>query len=391
MAFNAQILLPEVQDFIETNLQQDIHKLLLRKSPFENVSVQELAQQIKGRQVARKKFSFLNKRGVVFPVQLSLEQASSEATASFKAKLVDGKNMADLTAGFGIDAYFISQNFDEVTLVEQNAELISAVRHNWKVLGRKADFFNGSLEDFLKNTDQHFDLLYLDPARRDNANRKKFLLEDLSPNLLEILPALKAKTKQVMVKLSPLIDISYLVSVLDNIAEIYIISVRNEAKEVVLLVNFETVQNANPGITAVNLETSEPDFVFNLEEEKTAVAIYNEPLTWLYLPNSSVLKAGAFNLICERYNVLKLHANSHIYSSEKLVEGFPGRVFRAEVLDPKNLRKGDKFNIVARNYPLSPAEIKKKYKISDGGTDYLIFTQGPEKKYVLKATPQILF
>ena len=255
----------KIQDFINANLNTDLHSLLLKKSPFPEVSMQEIVQQIKGKKVAEKKFSFLNQNDIIFPPNLNLEQASSQNTAEFKAQFFEGEKFIDLTCGFGIDAYFLSQNFKETTLVEQNEALLEVVKHNWKVLGRNANFINQKLEDFLNENNQKFDLIYLDPARRDNYNRKVFLLEDLSPNLIEIQEKLTELSDEILVKLSPLIDLQHLVSSLQNIAKIWIVAVKNEVKEV--LIYLEKTEN-QPEISCINLQSTEPELHFNLDDEK---------------------------------------------------------------------------------------------------------------------------
>ena len=205
----SKIISSDIQNYINQNLNSDLNKLLLKKSPFPDVSMQEIVQQIKGRKTAEKKFPFLTKEGIVFPPNLNLEQASSQSTAEYKAQNLKGKSFLDLTCGFGIDAYFLSKNFDEVTLIEQNSELISIVENNWKTLGRKANFINENLEIFLESLRDpqidnfnKFDVVYLDPARRDQQNKKKFLLEDLSPNLLEIQEKLHSITDKIILKIS---------------------------------------------------------------------------------------------------------------------------------------------------------------------------------------------
>jgi hypothetical protein len=349
--------------------------------------MQEIVQQIKGRKTAEKKFPFLTKEGIVFPPNLNLEQASSQSTAEYKSQTLSGKSFLDLTCGFGIDAYFLSKNFDEVTLIEQNSELISIVENNWKTLGSKANFINENLEKFLENSQQKFDVIYLDPARRDQQNKKKFLLEDLSPNLLEIQEKLHSITDKIIVKLSPLIDISYLISELKNITEIQIIAVRNEVKELVLIIeNNQLTDNQQPTtIKCINLESNDPEFSFNFNDEKSAKSEFSESSNFLYIPNNSILKAGAFNIISEKFGLNKLHPNTHFYTSENKIENFPGRVLEIEKIDAKDLKKGEKYNIVSKNYPLKPEEIKKKYKLNDGGNHYLIFTQSVYGKEILKS------
>ena len=390
----SKLISSDIQNYINQNLNSDLTKLLLKKSPFPDVSMQEIVQQIKGRKTAEKKFPFLTKEGIVFPPNLNLEQASSQSTAEYKAQNLKGKSFLDLTCGFGIDAYFLSKNFDEVTLIEQNPELISLVESNWKTLGRKAHFINKNLEEFLENLRQaqidnfnKFDVVYLDPARRDQQNKKKFLLEDLSPNVLEIQEKLHSITDKIIVKLSPLIDISYLISELKNITEIQIIAVRNEVKELVLIIeNNQSTDNQQPTtIKCINLESNEPEFSFNFNDEKSAKSEFSESSKFLFIPNNSILKAGAFNIISEKFGLKKLHPNTHFYTSEHNIENFPGRVLQIEKIEAKDLKKGEKYNIVSKNYPLKPEEIKKKYKLNDGGNHYLIFTQSVYGKEILRS------
>ncbi len=390
----SKLISSDIQNYINQNLNSDLNQLLLKKSPFSDVSVQEIVQQVKGKKTAEKKFPFLLKEGIVFPPNLNLEQASSQSTAKYKARDLKGRSFLDLTCGFGIDAYFLSNNFDEVTLVEQNPELISIVENNWKILERKANFINEKLEVFLEDLRQAqidngkiFDVVYLDPARRDLQNKKKFLLEDLSPNLLEIEEKLNSISDKIIVKLSPLIDISYLISELKNIAEIQIIAVKNEVKELLLIIEKRDTSCGleNVKIRCVNLESDEPEFSFNFNDEKSAKSEFSESLDFLYIPNNSILKAGAFNNISEKFRLKKLHPNTHFYTSENKIKNFPGRVLKIEKIETKDLKKGEKYNIVSKNYPLKPDEIKKKYKLNDGGNHYLIFTQSVNGKEILKS------
>lgn len=383
----SKLISSDIQNYINQNLNSDLNKLLLKKSPFSDVSMQEIVQQIKGRKTAEKKFPFLTKEGIVFPPNLNLEQASSQSTAEYKAQNLNGKSFLDLTCGFGIDAYFLSKNFDEVTLIEQNSELISIVENNWKTLGSKANFINENLEKFLENSQQKFDVIYLDPARRDQQNKKKFLLEDLSPNLLEIEEKLHSISDKIIVKLSPLIDISYLISELKNITEIQIIAVRNEVKELLLIIDKQdaSFELQDVSIRCVNLESEEPEFLFKFNDEKSANSEFSESSNFLYIPNNSILKAGAFNIISEKFGLKKLHPNTHFYTSEHKIEDFPGRVLEIEKIDAKDLKKGEKYNLVSKNYPLKPEEIKKKYKLNDGGNHYLIFTQSVYGKEILRS------
>jgi len=378
------ILNKEIQRFINANLNTDLHSILLKKSPFSEVSMPEIVQQIKGKKVAQKKFPFLLKEDIIFPPNLNLEQASSQATAKYKAEKLQGKSFIDLTAGFGIDAYFLSQNFETVTLVEQNQELLEIVENNWKTLDKKGIFISENLEEFLVKNTAKFDMLYLDPARRDAQKNKKFLLEDLSPNLLEIQDRLQMISNKILIKLSPLIDISYLISVLKNIATIEIIAVRNEVKELLVIMEKDKTHHQIQ-IICTNLESEDASFSFWFEKEKTAASAYSEPLQYLYVPNNAILKSGAFNSLAERFHVKKLHPNTHLYTSEEKLANFPGRNLKIENIDSKSIKKEEKYNIISKNYPLSPDEIKKKYKILDGGMQYLIFTQTQKGKVILRS------
>lgn len=373
----------EIQNYINANLNADLHSLLLKKSPFPEVSMQEIVQQIKGRQVAQKKFPFLLQDGIVFPPQLNLEQASSEKTALYKSEILKGNKFIDLTSGFGIDAYYLSKNFKEITLVEQNKELLDIVKHNWSILDKKANFINEKLEDFLRENNKNFDVIYLDPARRDQNKNKVFLLEDLSPNILEIQDQLLSISEQVIIKLSPLIDLKYLISVLKNISKIEIVAVRNDVKEIV--VSLSKNYSGEIMCNCVNLESGENDFSFEMNAEKNAQAEYAEPQQFIYIPNNTILKAGIFNLISSQFKLKKLHPNTHLYTSDVKISDFPGRVLEMKVIDSKEIKKKEQFNLISKNYPLKPEEIKKKYQLKDGGNQYLIFTQSKKGKIILKS------
>ncbi|MFP3590937.1 class I SAM-dependent methyltransferase [Chryseobacterium sp. SIMBA_038] len=378
-----KILNKEIQNYINANLTTDLHSLLLKKSPFPDVSMQEIVQQIKGKQVAQRKFPFLLKEGIIFPPQLNLEQSSSEKTALYKSEILKGKKFIDLTSGFGIDAYYLSQNFEDITLVEQNSELLEIVARNWTVLEKKAKFINQKLENFLNENQEAFDVIYLDPARRDNNKNKVFLLEDLSPNILEIQNKLLSISNEVVIKLSPLIDLKYLVSVLPNIFRIEIIALKNDVKEIVIFLSKENLGEII--CKCVNLESGESDFEYQFGDEENAHSEYSEPEKYIYIPNHAILKAGIFNLISEKFKLKKLHPNSHFYTSDEKTNDFPGRVLEVKVIDSKEIKKKEQFNIISKNYPLKPEELKKKYGLKDGGESYLIFTQSKKGKIILKS------
>ena len=378
-------------NLLDKNVQQFIKEykgattdLLLKKPMFDGLTNKELAQQIEGRRTATKKLPFLLvKENVLFPPTLNLEQTSSEATAQYKAQNLEGERFLDLTCGFGIDAFFLSEKFKEVTLVEQNEELLSKVEHNWQLLERKATFINGTAEDFLKATTVHYNLIYLDPARRDTLKQKKFLLEDLSPNILELQSVLLQKADKVLTKLSPMIDISYLLHTLPKITHIHLIALRNEVKEVLVVQEAKTEIETQVQIYCINLETEEPTLQFTEAALHTPQVVYSKPKKYLYIPNNALLKSGAFNYIAQYFEVKKLDINTHLYTSVQLKKPFAGRVLQVTPINLKKLKKGSKYCILSKNYPLSVEEIKKKYRIVEGGNKYLIFTRSVEGLVVL--------
>ena len=378
-------------NLLDKNVQQFIKEykgattdLLLKKPMFDGLTNKELAQQIEGRRTATKKLPFLLvKENVLFPPILNLEQTSSEATAQYKSQNLQGERFLDLTCGFGIDAFFLSEKFKEVTLVEQNEELLSKVEHNWQLLERKATFINGTAEDFLKATTVHYNLIYLDPARRDTLKQKKFLLEDLSPNILELQPVLLQKADKVLTKLSPMIDISYLLHTLPKITHIHLIALRNEVKEVLVVQEAKTEIETQVQIHCVNLETEDPTLQFTEAALHTPQVVYSKPKKYLYIPNNVLLKSGAFNYITQHFELEKLDVNTHLYTSEHLKKPFTGRILQVTPINPKDLKKGSKYCILSKNYPLSVAEIKRKYHIVEGGNEYLIFTRSFEGLLVL--------
>lgn len=381
---NLQTLLsPLVQRYIEEHRDGNVQSLSLKSSPFPEMPMSLLVEQIKGYQTVKKKIPFLCKSGILFPPGLNLEQSSSQATAVYKSERLSGGTLLDLTCGFGIDAFFLSKNFREVTLVEQNEKLLDLVRHNWQVLDRKAEFRSESLEYFLDKNRKKYDCIYLDPARRDSHKNKVFLLEDLSPNIIELQHHLKKIAPKVVTKLSPLIDLRYLLSVLESVEMIEVIAVKNEVKEVLVYQNFEH-QTENPIGRAVNLETDEPIFEWEFIHHLTPELSYAEPQYYLYIPNNAILKSGAFAELADKFHLKKLHPNSHLFTAYEMYKGFPGRILKVQPIEAKMLKKGQLYNIISKNYPLKPQDIKKKYKLKDGGDIYLVFTQTQTKKVILK-------
>ncbi|WP_268122994.1 class I SAM-dependent methyltransferase [Roseivirga pacifica] len=376
-----QLASPEVQAFIRAHLAEDPASLMLKKNQYPDLPMRAVVEQIASKQKAKHKLpSWYQQEGILFPPALSMEQASSERTATYKASLVKGKSMVDLTGGFGIDCYFLSKSFRRGVYVERQERLTQIAAHNYKVLGANVEVVHAQSEDYLA-TLEPVDLIYLDPARRDDHNKKVVLLEDYAPNVLELMPLLQQKAKQVLLKVSPLLDIKLAIEQLSHVATVHVVAVQNEVKELLFLLDYR-VEN-EPTIHCVNFSKTEAQhYQFSLNEEELREAIIGDCSNFLYEPNASILKAGAFKSIAEKFGLKKLHANTHLYTSEVPVADFPGRVFKVKSeisLNKKYLKKTIpdlKVNITVRNYPQSVAQIRKKTGLKEGGANYVLAFTG---------------
>tara|TARA_Y100000114_G_scaffold157293_1_gene189081 strand:+ start:111678 stop:112862 length:1185 start_codon:yes stop_codon:yes gene_type:complete len=385
-----QLALAEVQAFIQEHLSEDPVSLSLKKSPFPNIAMRDLVEQIASRQKAKYKIpSWYAQEGILFPPAISMEQCSSERTARYKASLVRGTRMADLTGGFGVDTYFISQHFEYAVHVESNAYLHELVRHNFRVLGSHIVTLQQQAEKAIDELESQ-DLIYLDPARRDGNDQKVVFLEHYSPNVVEMLPQLMNRCEQLLLKVSPMLDIKKAVNDLGCVKEVHVVAVHNEVKELLFLMHKNGGNRVN--IKAINLgaglhENEVLEFTYEDEEQSDVVLGSIGP--FLYEPNASILKAGAFKSCAQQFGLFKLHANTHLYTHHSEVKNFPGRVFRVKEeisLNKKQLKKclpEYKANISVRNYPLSVKDIRKKTGLKDGGKHYIFALTDVEGKRVL--------
>ncbi|MBO2545139.1 class I SAM-dependent methyltransferase [Salegentibacter sp. BDJ18] len=376
---NKAILNEEVQEFLRNNLKTTAAELALRGSSFSGISSSELAQQLTGLQKAEKKLpTWFKNFQIYYPPKLNLEQTSSETTAKYKASLVKGKTLIDITGGLGIDDFYFAQNFKEVIHCELNAELSEIAAHNLKQLGREnISFKNEDSIEYLKNTDQNFDCIYVDPARRDNAGGKVFRLGDCLPNVPANLNLLFKKTDIILIKTSPLLDLQAGISELQFVTEIHIIAVNNEVKELLWLL--KKGDNQETKIKTLNFTKKGVEKFEGILDKLTGEVAYSLPKNFLYEPNSAIMKSGLFREIALETQTSKLHTNSHLYTSEKEIN-FPGRKFKIleiEEYKPGLLKKkfkNLKANITTRNFPESVVILRKKLKIKDGGKIYLFFT-----------------
>jgi 16S rRNA G966 N2-methylase RsmD len=372
----------EFRQFVQDHLNEDPALLLFKYQGKVGFDLKVAVQQIAARQKAAKKLpTWAKNLNLLFPASISVEQSSSEQTAAFKAEGHRGKRMIDLTGGFGVDFFHLSQGFEKGVYCELQTELFQISTHNLSTLNPgKFDFVEGDGLDFLRNSAQHFDLIYADPARRGTGNQKLYKLQDCEPNVVDAWTLLGSKSDRILLKVSPMLDLTQAWSELPDIQRITVVSVRNEVKE--LLLHWDKANKGAPKIiSVVDLESGLPPFEFEPRAEEQAHSQFAEAGKYLIEPLAGILKAGAFNLFGERFGLKKLEKNSHLYTSEIYTKGIPGRVFEIlQEISPKKqeikaLFPSGKANVICRNYLMGAEELKKKMGIKDGGEDFLIGTQ----------------
>ena len=382
---NKSILKPEVQEFIR-NFSGDLSKLAFSGSPFHDVTTRELLEQLKSRQKSKSKIpTWFKAENIYYPPTLNMEQTSSEITAAYKSKLVLGKRMADITGGFGVDSFLFAQQFEHVDHFEVNPLISEIAKHNLEQLGSKNVQFL-ALDGIKGVTDRLYDLIYVDPSRRHDAKGKVFFLEDCLPNIPENLEFLMEQTSTLLIKTSPMLDISIGIKALKYVNEIHIVAVQNEVKEVLWLLKKPSA--FEPMITTINF-TNSVEEIFVFKYGSLGVPRYSGPKKYLYEPNAAILKSGGFSVISEHFEMAKLGKHTHLYTSDELID-FPGRRFRIKnkvAYNKKEMRDGitfDKANIAIRNFPENVEALKKRWKFKDGGDHYVFFTTvGSNEKMML--------
>ena len=375
---NNKLLHKDVQQFIDDHLKTDLPQLIFKGSPFTDITIQELAEQIVSKSKSRNKLpTWFNTDSVYYPKTLSIEQTSSELTAEYKTSLIAGNSIIDLTAGFGVDSYYFSKIFKKVIHCELDIELSKIASYNFNLLGRSniTCLNKNGIEELTENQTV-YDWIYVDPSRRNELKSKVFRLEDCLPDISHHLVLLLKRSDKIMVKLSPLLDISLTIKDLNFVKEIHIIAVKNEVKELLILI--QKGYQAPPKLKTVNIIKNGIQ-TFDAYFPSNTSAVLSAPKKYLYEPNAAILKSGLFNEVSSELNVSKLNINSHLYTSETLVE-FPGRRFHIESISKYNkklLKKKYQFktaNITTRNFHESVAQIRKKTGFKDGGNDFLFFT-----------------
>lgn len=371
------ILTQVIQDFINQNISANITQLALQKNPFPETNWTLILQQIAAKQKAATKLpSWFQTPNIYYPSKVSVEQTSSEKTARYKSDLITGKSLLDLSGGFGVDDFYFAKRFQNVTHCEIDTDLSEIVQHNFEQLGvTNIRCVSGNSEAILENLNTSFDWLYVDPSRRNETKGKVFMLKDCLPNVPEQLDFYFRFTSNILIKTAPILDITAGLSELRNVKDIHIVALENEVKELLWMI--EKDWTGSPKIKAVNL-TKDKTATFTFEWDSVAIAEYSEPKTYLYEPNAAIMKSGGFEWISAQFKLKKLHPHSHLYTAETLIE-FPGRVFTIDQIIPYNKTEmkrlaNQKANITVRNFPDTVENIRKKWKINDGGNCYSFFT-----------------
>ena len=364
--------------------------MALQRKRFAHLSDEEwrwMLQQVEGRQRTHDKLpTFAQIEDWWYPVRLSCEQCSSEATARYKAAIIRqlGEKqdiLIDLTGGYGVDTYFLSEQTAQAHYVERNEELCRIAQHNFQIANKPIHVHNTSAEDFLAqysmagsvSSDVKKEVVvYLDPARRDAHGGKVFRIEDCEPNIIKILPSLRAISSTILIKFSPMLDITSALQSLGNEWDVHVVALHNEVKEIIFV-------TGNNRIHAVNiLHEGNDQFSFTRSEEKSALCAMADCICeYIYEPNAAIIKAGAFRLVSERYQLHKLDHNTHLYTADQLIEDFPGRVWKVIAQPIKNQRDIaalgiQRAAILTRNYPLTPEELRKKFKVQESDSHFLI-------------------
>ncbi|MDR1525652.1 MAG: class I SAM-dependent methyltransferase, partial [Tannerella sp.] len=367
-----------LRNFIRDHADDDVWELMLKASQYKGIDLRFAVGQIAARRQVKDKLpSWYADDRLIFPSALAAEQCSSELTATYKQRLVDSDDEAfDLTGGLGVDSYFLSRKVRRVTYVERNAEYCETATYNMKRLGaHNVDILHGDAVDLITGDAERLsaaNVFYIDPARRGDGNRRMFALEDCDPDLTKIWPLLRKKRVKIIVKLSPMLDIGRVLSQLPGVTEVHVVSVRNDCKEL-LAVSSDDAGKTDVKICCVNFTSSgeEQAFWFGYDGEKTATVSYAETVgRYLYEPNASLLKAGAYRTVSSRYGLKKLHVSSHLYTADTCIPSFAGRIFEV-----KNVYKFDnrlcrelsaqipRANISVRNFPLSVDELRRRTRI----------------------------
>lgn len=393
---------PALMAFIQAHLSDDPDRLLLSASRYPEIDMPFVVAQITARRQIKEKLpTWYQQEQLLFPAKIAAEQCSSEQTALYKQQLVTKEDtLCDLTGGLGIDSYYFSRRVKQVYYIERFPSYCEVARANMATLGaRNVVVLEGDSTQWLDQLPA-IDVFYVDPARRGEGNKRMFALSDCEPDLTQLLPRLLAKAPRVIAKLSPMADLRQTLALLPTTQEIHILSVKNECKELLFVIGREPRESAVP-IHCVHLTkqaASDECFVCSLEAEQQAASHLATTLRrYLYEPNASVLKAGAFKQVACQFPVEKLQVSSHLYTSDHYLDRFPGRRFEVDEVIPFHSKSCKQLagqslqaNVTTRNFPLTVEALRKKCRIREGGDIYLFATTGPKEEKLLIRTHKVL-
>ena len=387
------MLSPETLEFVAAHRHEETRALALKAKRTAGIDLQQALTQIEGWQTAREKLpAWAATDGIIYPPRISMEQCSSEATALYKAAIAKGESIADLTGGFGIDCSYMARGFREAIYIERNPLLCDIARHNFALLGLgHIRIINGDSREVLPTLPE-LDWIFIDPARRDGDGRKVVALSDCEPDTTSLEEELLRKAKRVMIKCSPMLDITAACRQLKHATGCHIVAANNECKE--LLIILERESNGTPmRMECVNIrKDGEERFTFTAsEEQENSVRYCKEIGHYLYEPNAAIQKSGCHAALTGRFSIGKLHPNSQLYSSAEAEMDFPGRIFEVEKVcgfskaEIKEIQSFGQANITVRNFPESVAELRRRLKLADGGDRYIFATtlSGGEKVLII--------
>lgn len=430
------IMNDETREFVAMHRNEDVRELALKARRVDELDLPLALDQIAGWQIAGKKLpQWASCEGIVYPPHISMEQCSSQFTAQYKSEitqtllapvvtvrarvsdsaesdtLVAKRAMVDLTGGFGVDFSYLARGFSQATYVERQRHLCDLAEHNMAALGLdQARIVCGDGVEYLRQMDP-VDFIYLDPARRDEHGARTYAIEDCTPNVLELRNLLLAKSQCTLVKLSPMLDWRKAVADFDGaVREVHIVATGNECKELLLVLGRPAHSDARDGVDGAGSHRRLAPHMFCVNDDQRidydsaaytqGLRVGGKPLpeakNYLYEPNASIMKAGCFDLVEERFGVTQIGPSSHLFVSEQQIADFPGRGFAIEAVgsmnkkDTKRLLNGAKqANIAVRNFPLTAPQLRKKLKLADGGTVYLFGTTMQGGGHVLLRTSKI--
>lgn len=378
-------------EFIATHRNYDVRMLAFKRA--DGVDMPLALEQIAGYQKARRKLpQWSGVEGMLYPPSLSMEQCSSEQTALYKVSLLASRSgsFADLTGGFGVDFSYLAARFAKATYIERNPKLCAIARHNFALLGlTHAEVVCGDSVECLRNL-APVDVIYLDPARRDANGGRTFAIADCTPDAVALLPLLLEKAETVMIKLSPMLDWHKAVADFrGHVAEVHIVAVDNECKELLLILRRDTTEC--PKVVCVNngCVFSPTPYIYIIRCSAPSVD-FSQLHGFLFVPNAAIMKAGCFAQVAEAFSVAQISDNSHLFVADAPVEGFPGSTYRIDTVTTMNKKELKatiggikKANIAVRNFPLTVAELRKRLKINDGGNIFIFATTLCDGSHVL--------